>query len=287
MPGRLIGVGGHSLHLRCSGSGSPTVVLEPGAGLMSSVLGWIEPAVARETRVCVYDRAGHGWSEPADSPQDGAQTATDLHTLLERGTVPGPYVLAGHSFGGLYVQSFAAQYPDDVAGLVLVDSTGRKPEAAPATSPEDENSYDIMSRLSALLSSTAELGVGRLLSQGSYDSLPPQSADDAEATGSTVGNLRSTIDEYLQANTAMAQAGALDDFGAKPLVVLTAGVGSDADKVAAHDDLAAALSTNSVHRVVDGATHESLVLDEEDAAATTQAILDVVSSVRSGESLVR
>ena len=286
MPGQLIDVGGHSLHLRCSGSGSPTVVLEPGAGLMSSVLGWITPAVARETRVCVYDRAGHGWSEPADSPQDGAQIATDLHTLLERGNVPGPYVLAGHSFGGLYVQSFAAQYPDDVAGLVLVDATGRKSEATPATSPDDESSYDIMGRVSALLSSTAELGVGRLLSQGSYDSLPPQSADEAEATGSTASNLQSTIDEYLQANTSAGQAAALDDFGDKPLVVLTAGSGSDADWIAAHDDLAA-LSTNSAHRVVDGATHNDLVLDESAAAAVTSAILDVASSVRSAGPLVR
>ncbi|MEU4605414.1 alpha/beta fold hydrolase [Kribbella sp. NPDC023972] len=84
---------------------------------MSSNLGWIAPAVASDTRVCVYDRAGRGWSEPADAPQDGAQTATDLHTLLQRGNVPGPYVLAGHSFGGLYVQTFAARYPDEVAGM--------------------------------------------------------------------------------------------------------------------------------------------------------------------------
>ena len=285
MPGQLIDVGGHSLHLRCSGSGSPTVVLEPGAGLMSSTLGWIAPAVARETRVCVYDRAGHGWSEPADSPQDAEQTATDLHTLLQRGNVPGPYVLAGHSFGGLYVQRFAAQFPDDVAGLVLVDTTGRSSEPTPAASP-DESSPDGMDRVSALLSSTADLGVGRWLSQGSYDSLPPQSADEAEATGSTVSNVQSTIDEYLQANTSSAQAAALQDFGDKPLVVLTAGRGSDADKIAAHGDVAA-LSTNSAHRVVDGATHESLLLNEQDAATTTRAILDVVLSVRSGERLVR
>jgi pimeloyl-ACP methyl ester carboxylesterase len=285
MPGQLIDVGGHSLHLRCGGSGSPTVVLEPGAGLMSSVAGWITPAVARETRVCVYDRAGHGWSELADSPQDGAQIATDLHTVLERGDVPGPYVLAGHSFGGLYALAFAAQYPDEVAGLVLVDTTA--PAAEPvAASPDDESSDDIMGRVSALLSSTAELGVGRLLSQGSYDSLPPQSADEAEATGSTASNLQSTIDEYLQANTSTGQAAALDDFGDKPLVVLTAGSGSDADSIAAHDDLAA-LSTNSAHRVVDGATHDSLISDEKDAAATTQAILDVVSSVRSAGPLAK
>jgi len=286
MPGQLIDVGGRSLHLRCSGSGSPTVVLEPGAGLMSSTLGWIAPAVARETRVCVYDRAGHGWSEPADSPPDGAQTATDLHTLLERGEVPGPFVLAGHSFGGLYVQSFAAQYPDDVAGLVLVDTTQRTSKANPATSPDDESSPDLVGRVSALLSSTADMGVGRLLSQVSYDSLPPQSAHEAEATGSTINNVRSTIEEYLRAGASSRQAAALVDFRDKPLVVLTAAIGSDADKIAAHDDLTA-LSTNSAHRVVEGATHESLLLEQHDAAATTEAILDVVSSVRSREPLDR
>jgi pimeloyl-ACP methyl ester carboxylesterase len=286
MPGQLIDVGGHSLHLICSGSGSPTVVLEPGAGWMSSVHGWVAPAVARETRVCVYDRAGHGWSEPADSPQDGAQTATDLHTLLDRGDVPGPYVLAGHSFGGLYVQSFAAQYPDDVAGLVLVDTTRRTSRAAPAPSPDDESSHDVMGRVTALLSSTADMGVGRLLSQGSYDSLPPQSADEAEATGSTASNVQSTIEEYLRASASSGQAAALADFGDKPLVVLTAGSGSDADTIAAHGDLTA-LSTNSAHRLVDGVTHESLILQQQDAAATTQAIIDVVSSVRSREPLAR
>jgi len=284
MPGQSIDVGGHSLHLDCSGSGSPTVLLEPGAGLMSSVSGWITPAVAQGTRVCVYDRAGHGWSELADSPQDGAQIAADLHTLLERGDVPGPYVLAGHSFGGLYVQSFAAQYPDDVAGLVLVDSTGRKSTPLPATSPDDDGSYDIVGRVSALLSSTAELGVVRLF--GSYDTLPPQAADEAEATGSTARNMQATIDEYLRASSSAGQAAALDDIGAKPLVVLTAGTGSDADWNADQDDLAA-LSSNSAHRVVDGAAHGDLLLDESAAASVTQAILDVVSSIRNDEPLVR
>jgi pimeloyl-ACP methyl ester carboxylesterase len=123
MPGQSIDVGGHRLHLNCTGSGSPTVLLQPGAGEMSSNMGWIAPAVARNTRVCVYDRAGRGWSEPADTPQDGTQIAIDLHTLLQRGHIPGPYVLAGHSFGGRYVLAFAAQYPDDVAGMVLVDAT--------------------------------------------------------------------------------------------------------------------------------------------------------------------
>jgi pimeloyl-ACP methyl ester carboxylesterase len=109
MPGQLIDVGGHKLH--CSGSCSPTVVLKPGGGAASSDLGCIAPAVARDTRTCVYDRAGRGWSDAANNRQDGAHIAADLHTLLARAHVPGPYVRARHSFGGLYVLSFAVQFP--------------------------------------------------------------------------------------------------------------------------------------------------------------------------------
>ena len=134
-PGQLIDVGGHRLHLNCTGTGSPTVVLEPGHGEVSSAMGWIAPAVSQDTRVCVYDRAGHGWSDPADGPQDAVETARDLHTLLDRAHIPGPYVLAGHSFGGLYVLTFAATYPDQVAGLVLLDSTAPNPGGAPPPRP--------------------------------------------------------------------------------------------------------------------------------------------------------
>jgi len=279
-PGQLIDVGGHRLHLHCTGSGSPTVVLEAGGGEMSSNLGWIAPAVARDTRVCVYDRAGRGWSEPADTAQDGAQIAADQHTLLQRGNIPGPYVLAGHSFGGLYVLTFAARYPDDVAGLVLVDSTAPKSAAKPGTaSAYDGGSYDLMGRVSALASTSARLGLGRLYGQFAVVDLPPRSQDEVRASIATASNLRSTIDEYVQANASVQQAASLTDFADKPLVVLTAGIGSDATHSAAQKHLAT-LSTNSVHRVIAGATHEGLVGDEEFAAATTQAILDVVSSVR-------
>jgi pimeloyl-ACP methyl ester carboxylesterase len=156
-PGQLIDVGGHRLHLNCTGSGSPTVVLEAGGGEMSSNLGWITPAVARNSRVCVYDRAGRGWSEPADTPQDGTQIAADLHTLLQRGNVPGPYVLAGHSFGGLYVLTYADRYPGEVAGMVLVDCTNPAPAARARTaSPYHAGSYDVLGRVSALLSGSAD-----------------------------------------------------------------------------------------------------------------------------------
>jgi pimeloyl-ACP methyl ester carboxylesterase len=287
MPGQLIEVGGHRLHLSCTGAGAPTVVLEPGGGGMSSILGWIAPAVARDTRVCVYDRAGRGWSEPADTAQDGAQIATDLHTLLQRGHVPGPYVLAGHSFGGLYVLTFAARYPDEVAGMVLVDSTAPASAAKPGTpSPGHGGSSDGMSRVSALVSTAARLGLGRLYAQSDFGSLPPRSRDEVRASVATASTLRSTIDEYLQATASTEQAAALGDFADKPLIVLTAGSGHDAAWSAAQNRMAT-LSTNSVHRIIAGATHEDLITDEEDAAATTQAILDVVSAVGSPRRLVK
>jgi pimeloyl-ACP methyl ester carboxylesterase len=285
-PGKLIDVGGHKLHLNCTGSGSPTVVLEPGGAGMSATLGLIKPTVARGTRVCAYDRAGRGWSEPADTPQDGTQIANDLHTLLHRGNVPGPYVLAGHSFGGLYVLSFAARYPDEVAGMVLLDSTA--PKAAPrpgATSPA-QGTDDVVGRVSALISTSARFGLVRLYALTDFGNLPPRTRDEARAKSATSGPVRSTIDEYVQANSSIEEAAALRTLGDKPLFVLTAGTGSEADWAEKQNALAA-LSTNSAHRTIADATHDSLISEKEHADTAAQAINDVVASVRSGRPLVK
>jgi pimeloyl-ACP methyl ester carboxylesterase len=182
---------------------------------------------------------------------------------------------------------FAARYPDEVAGMVLVDSTAPASAAKPgAISPGGAGSYDVMSRVSALVSTSARLGLARLYGQFAYGSLPPQSRDEVRASLATASQFRSTIDEFVQATASMKQAASLGDFADKPLVVLTAGSGHDAGWSAAQNDLAT-LSTNSVHRVIDGASHEALIMDEENAAATTQSILDVVSSVRSAGPLDR
>lgn len=276
MPGELVDVGGHRLHLSCTGAGSPTVVLEPGAGEMSSSLAWIAPAVAQETRVCVYDRAGRGWSEPADGRQDGARVATDLHTLLQRAGVPGPYVLAGHSFGGLYALTFAARYPDEVAGMILVDSTAPADHASPTSGT---GSYDLLGRVSAAMSAAARLGLARLVAQFSYPSLPPQARAEARASMSTASQVGSTVEEYAAGSASMGQARSLVDFAGKPLVVLTAGSGSSQGWLEQQDRLAT-LSGNVVHRIVPGASHASLLEHEQDAAAVSRAIHDVVTSLR-------
>jgi pimeloyl-ACP methyl ester carboxylesterase len=196
-------------------------------------------------------------------------------------------VLAGHSFGGLYVLTFAARYPDEVAGMVLVDSTAPASAARPgAPSPGHGGSNAAMSRLAALYSTAARLGLARLYARSANGSLPPRSRGEVRASVATPSTLRSTIDEYVQAGASAEQAAALRDLADKPLIVLTAGSGHDAAWSAAQNRLAT-LSTNSVHRIIDGATHDDLIANQEDAAATTQAILDVVASVRSPRRLAR
>lgn len=283
MPGQLVDVGGHRLHLICAGSGAPTVVLEPGAGEMAANLGWITPDVARSTRVCAYDRAGRGWSEATDTTQNGARIADDLHTLLHRAGVPGPYVLAGHSFGGLYVLAFADRYRDEVAGMVLVDATAPATRDASATA-HAAGEGETLRRLSTLFSTTSRLGLGRLYTRGDFGDLPEQSRADVRAAAAMPGTLRSTLDEYLMGASSMRDAAALKSFGDKPLAVVTAGAGSSASWLTGQDHLAA-LSTNTVHHVVDGAAHDDLVAVQQYASITSRAIVDVVASVRTGQPL--
>jgi pimeloyl-ACP methyl ester carboxylesterase len=281
MRGQLVDVGPYRLHLECTGSGGPTVILEPGGGGSAASMGLIAPAVARDSRVCVYDRAGRGWSDPAATPPDGAQIATDLHTLLNRAHVPGPYVLAGHSFGGLYVRTYAAKYPGEVAGLVLVDSTAAK---STPVSPQKAGSYSVLKHLSSLVATTSRLGVGRFIADTSFSDLPPKYREDARATAATGKEMGGFLDEFGVANGSEAEAGDLRSIGAKPLIVLTAELGNSKGWMADQNETVT-LSTNSLHRVVSGATHDSFVADPDHAAAVTRAIHDVVVSVRTGEPL--
>lgn len=286
MPGQLVDVGGYRLHLHCMGEGSPTVVLEPGAGEMSSNHALLSQALSTQTRVCAYDRAGRGWSEPANTVQDGTHIAADLHTLLHNANVPGPYVLAGHSFGGLYVETFAANYPDEVAGMGLIDATNRA--STPTTRQAGaQGGYDIVNRTTALISILGRVGVARLYAPlEDINSLPPQARDEVRANISAPGNLRSTVDEYIRANASMEEAAALQHFSSKPLVVLTAGIGNDSRHEASQNELAK-LSTNSLHKTIDSASHEAFIISPDAAAITTQAIQDVVTAVRTGASLSR
>jgi pimeloyl-ACP methyl ester carboxylesterase len=122
-PGRLVDAGGHRLHINCKGTGSPTVVMESGAGDFSFDWDLVHGVAAKNICVCTYDRAGYAWSEPGPTPRTMQQIAAELHTGLLNAKLKGPYVLVGQSLGGLIVRTYASQYPKEVAGIVLVDSS--------------------------------------------------------------------------------------------------------------------------------------------------------------------
>ena len=160
-PGRFIDLGTHRLHLLEKGQGSPTIVLE--AGLMSTVLSWseIQSTLSRSYRVVSYDRAGLGWSDLGPMPRTADRMVEELHTLLERAAIPPPYVLVGHSFGGLTMPLFAARYPQETAGVVLVDPVA--PAEWNPPSEQDRKRAEIGATVSRRAALLCRIGVIRFV----------------------------------------------------------------------------------------------------------------------------
>lgn len=235
-PGQLVDVGGYKLHLYCIGEGSPTVVLAAGLGDFSVTWGAVQPEIAKTTRVCSYDRAGYGWSDPSPHPLTISIVAEELHTLLVNGNVPGPYVMVGHSLSGLIVRVFTHNYPEDVVGMVLVDSTHEEQYVRLTAA---------VPKFGELLLSGNESGKGqyrffRFLSTTGMMALIPQSIPNP-------GYREDTFDQYKAIwsttnffDTILAEMNALEkiltdtrgmhitSFGSLPLVVISAGPsGSD------------------------------------------------------------
>src|SRR4051794_6053937 len=217
-PGKLYVVGGHRLHLDCHGHGSPTVVLSNGLGGISAGWARITGPLAATTRVCAYDRAGQGWSDEAATPRDGIQSSEDLHTLLAEAGEHGPYVLVGHSTGGTYAMTYAARYPEQVVGLVLLD--GSSPDQF-SRMPAFPGQYDMVLRRGyALLPTLSRIGAGHLVPAGSH--LPAAVAAKVAAITSGPSYYRNERDEASVIPQVFAQAQALTALGDRPLAVLTA-----------------------------------------------------------------
>jgi pimeloyl-ACP methyl ester carboxylesterase len=200
--------------------------------------------------------------------------ATDLRALLDRAHVPGPFVLVGHSSGAEYVRIFAGRYPEQVAGMVLLDG---QPAEAFEGLPAYPAFYNGFRRISALLPTLARLGVGRLVVH--EDVALPQSARDMQRLHHASPRLyRSLRDEFAQLPTSLAQARSCPNLGDRPLVVVTAARDALAGWLPLQDRMAR-LSTNSSHRVVPY-THDAIVTDRTAAQASTRAIRDVVHAAR-------
>jgi pimeloyl-ACP methyl ester carboxylesterase len=291
-PGEMVDVGGYSLHINCVGQGSPTVVLDAALGDFSAQWVRVQREVSGTTRVCAYDRAGMGWSEIGPEPRDAKQITGELHTLLSKADIEGPYVLVGHSFGGMYMQTYAARYPDEVAGVALVDSStepdqfSQRSEARDSYEPQKQ-SFAVVPRLVQFgVSLLARLGVVRLLFKldPASPELPPQQRAQIDALTPSTRGVSTTAGEFLTP-TQTRRLGSQGSLGNKPLAVVTAGK-SEPSWLKLQDKLAT-LSFNSIHRVVKGATHASVVYDRSDAQATSAAIVEVVAAVRNDRPLAR
>lgn len=220
-PGELVDVGGYHLHINCTGTGGPTVVIEAGLGDWST--GWdvVQQGVAKETRVCTYDRAGWGWSEAGPLPRDAAQSAKELHALLQNANIPGPYVIVGHSLGGLAVRVFANEYASEVAGVVLIDSMS--PRQFTQSQGGAQSQIDTQSQPFSLPAMLARFGVVRLLARplGIMPSVPSE-GDAYFSRLVRPQSAQALTNESQGMPSAGAEAAAVKTFGNLPLIVLTA-----------------------------------------------------------------
>lgn len=283
MPGVLVDAGGHKLHLYCSGQGTPLVLLENGLGADYTAWQRVQPAVAKFTRVCSYDRAGMGWSEPANNPTRAQYVVADLHRLLTNAGIHGPMILVGWSAGGLFARRYVHDYPSGIVGLVLVESSHEQQGWRLPKLPNQDQAEADQNRTLTLCRYTQWTGLERAL--GIFEKIAVAQHFDGALRDAFVAmaNQSDFCAGIQQENTGFpadvqskAQPASL---GALPLVVLTRGkpmLPSDLPFRARVDDLRktdaawfrmqaelATLSSHSTQRRVAGSGH-AIPLDRPD-----------------------
>lgn len=226
--GQLTNIGGYMLHIHCRGQGSPTIVME--AGLGGTFLDWsrVQPELANTTRVCAYDRAGLGWSEgnPASEPRTSQQIVRELHALLTNTGIPGPYVLVGLSAGGMHVQMYASQYPDEVLGLVLVDPT---PAQLMASFPAEERQV-LLPNLNqfSLIQKLEPFGLLRLIPLPGSESLaklPDETRNAIRAVNVRTGTANALYEEAAGFEASILETASLAPLPSRlPLTVIWHGI---------------------------------------------------------------
>ena len=212
MQGRLLDVGGRKMHIQCTGDGSPTVILDSGLG--DSYLSWhkVQPEIAKFSRVCSYDRAGLGFSDPSSEPRTSKAIAEELHALLQAANISPPYVIVGHSMGGYNVRVYASMYRRDIVGMVLVDAS--HPDQENRFPPELKNLEGSWHREAEFIAYTTAFGVPRLL--GLCDNDPTSRAADCNARAA-----REQLAEIKAFPESAAETAATGSLGDLPLAVLS------------------------------------------------------------------
>jgi pimeloyl-ACP methyl ester carboxylesterase len=291
----LISTGALRLHALLQGQGAPPVILEPALGGFALQYGRIQQQVAGFTRVLAYDRAGQGWSDPPTTPRTPQNMAAELFALLDRLDLPAPYLLVGHSFGGLLARCYAGLRPEAVAGLVLIDSSDvRQYESMPDM---DKNLRQAAFGV-RLMRLADRVGLARGLAKLSMASMAKSlSPADRQAFLEVIrrpGHQQAALDEFAQHRLYFGPQSQVPAPPANlPLVVITAGASLDprqrmgkqtgaqinASHLAWQAELAGS-SPRGRHIIVPGASHLSLLTNPEHVAVVVAAIRDVVEQAR-------
>jgi pimeloyl-ACP methyl ester carboxylesterase len=293
-PGALASAGDFRLHVHCEGTGEPTVITEAGFGDFSVAWREIVPAVSRTTKVCAYDRAGFGWSDfDANSPTR-ERVVENLRAALDNAGIEGPYVLVGHSLGGIYVREFAHRYPDRVVGMVLVDSSHEDQLERLSDDLRSERERALPGVLSDLhrCQLVAPIGIVRafgLHSNSLSRSIPERTRSAILATRNRTHYCRAMALAVGAFSETFVASAAPQNLGQIPLIVLSRGEpdaqpGDSAETVEAWEATwselqaeLAALSTGGEHLVVEGAGH---YIQIDRAGAVVDAIEDVLARTR-------
>ena len=246
-PGGLVDAGGHQLHIYCTGEGAPLVILEAAAGSMSAGWAWVQPDVAKATRVCSYDRAGLGWSEAGDGRYIPARVPEELRVLLDRANEISPIVLVGYEAGALFSRMYAAKFAENTAALVLIDDPATVETPMTATFP---SAWPWLARVGILRLS------GQLSSQAL--GLPGESGRAMRAFLNRPDHLTRAAMELSQLGTVEADARTVS---VSPRIIVTS----------------VAIGTRG---------QPAMIVTREDATRVTQAILATISRVRELDSSV-
>lgn len=278
-PGQLVDVGGYRLLINCVGTGSPTVVLDAGLGGTSLDWALVQPEIAQTTRVCTFDRAGMGWSESGPEPRTPEQNARELHTLLTNAGIDGPYVLVGHSLAGKNVRLFAQFYPDQVAGMVLVDARSEYVDARTSRA-EADGFKKLYAFLANVYKVARRLGVMRLVGANVVGA-PTLSAETRAAIAMIAYSPTSQetgTAEAFQREANDAQLAAAPSLGDRPLIVLAseANMTSEPNWPEAQQ-LMAGLSTQGQLIVPAGSSH---YIHWDHPAVVIDAVRQVVRQAR-------
>jgi pimeloyl-ACP methyl ester carboxylesterase len=290
--GRSVDIGGRTMNIFCSGEGSPTVILD--AGARESGISWshIQPPVAAMTRACWFDRAGFGWSDPGPFPRTSKAMAADLHELLRRAGIPAPYVLVGHSLGGLNARVYNGMYPGEVAGAVLIDAAHEdEPRRAPASMRGHSAPRWLWRPIWMAGQAARATGLLRLLS-GPMD-VPANSSREQIVRALAVQPKTIAVTFDASSPESYAQAERSPGFDDKPLIVLTRGRVPTLDENSSAEDRQAAvyekvwmheiqpklsrLSTRGRQVIVANSGH---MIPDEAPDAVVAAVREVVSMVR-------